>query len=147
MLRFLRRRLLLLIPGLLGLSVITFAVSRIVPGDPVKLAAGPQARPEQIQKLAAEFGMDRPLPEQYFRYMTGLVQGNWGYSISTKRAVGPDLLTFFAATGQCVFYGYYYLIANMCVILTRIAQHTYAKYFFGPAVVGYIEPGFLLYHF
>lgn len=98
MLRFLRRRLLLMIPVLLGLSVITFAVSRIVPGDPVKLAAGPQARPEQIQKLASEFGMDRPLPEQYFRYMTGLVQGNWGYSISTKRAVGPDLLTFFAAT-------------------------------------------------
>lgn len=98
MLRFLGRRLLLTIPVLLGLSVITFWVSRIVPGDPVKLAAGPQARPEQIEKLAQEFGMDRPLPEQYFRYMGGLLQGNWGYSISTKRAVGPDLVTFFSAT-------------------------------------------------
>ncbi|MEZ4667358.1 MAG: ABC transporter permease [Anaerolineae bacterium] len=98
MLRFLRRRLLLMIPVLLGLSVITFAVSRLVPGDPVKLAAGPQARPEQIEKLAREFGLDRPLPEQYFRYMAGLAQGNWGYSISTKREVGPDLVTFFAAT-------------------------------------------------
>lgn len=98
MLRFLGRRLLLILPVLLGLSVITFAVSRIVPGDPVKLAAGPQARPEQITKLAEEFGLDRPLPEQYVRYMTGLLQGNWGYSISTKRAVGPDLLTYFTAT-------------------------------------------------
>lgn len=98
MLRFLGRRLLLMIPVLLGLSVITFVVSRIVPGDPVKLAAGPQARPEQIEKLAKEFGMDRPLPEQYVNYMTGLLQGNWGYSISTKREVGRDLLTFFAAT-------------------------------------------------
>lgn len=98
MLRFLGRRLLLTIPVLLGLSVITFMVSRIVPGDPVKLAAGPQARPEQIEKLAREFGMDRPLPEQYLRYMGGLFQGNWGYSISTKRAVGPDLVIFFTAT-------------------------------------------------
>lgn len=98
MLRFLGRRLLLMIPVLLGLSVMTFVVSRIVPGDPVKLAAGPQARPEQIEKLTQEFGLDKPLPEQYFMYMSGLLQGNWGYSISTKREVGPDLITYFTAT-------------------------------------------------
>jgi peptide/nickel transport system permease protein len=88
---------------LLGLSIITFAVSRIVPGDPVKLAAGPQARPEQIEKLTQEFGLDRPLPEQYLNYMAGLLQGNWGYSISTKRDVGRDLLTYFAATLELTF--------------------------------------------
>jgi peptide/nickel transport system permease protein len=98
MLRFLGRRLLLIPPVLLGLSIITFAVSRIVPGDPVKLAAGPQARPEQIEKLAQEFGLDRPLPEQYLRYMGGLLQGNWGYSISNRRDVGQDLLRYFTAT-------------------------------------------------
>jgi len=98
MLRFIGRRLLLIIPVLIGLSLITFTVSRIVPGDPVKLAAGSQARPEQILKLQEEFGLDRPLPEQYLRYMGGLLQGNWGYSISTKRAVGPDLITYFTAT-------------------------------------------------
>ncbi len=98
MLRFLGRRLLLIPPVLLGLSIITFAVSRIVPGDPVKLAAGPQARPEQIEKLTQEFGLDRPLPEQYLRYMGGLLQGNWGYSISNRRDVGQDLLRYFTAT-------------------------------------------------
>ncbi len=98
MLRFLARRLLIIPLILLGLSIVTFTVSRLVPGDPVKLAAGPQARPEQIIKLTEEFGLDRPLPEQYFMYMTGLLQGNWGYSISTKREVGPDLVTYFAAT-------------------------------------------------
>lgn len=98
MLRFLARRLLIIPLILLGLSLVTFTVSRLVPGDPVKLAAGPQARPEQIIKLTEEFGLDRPLPEQYFMYMTGLLQGNWGYSISTKREVGPDLVTYFAAT-------------------------------------------------
>ena len=98
MLRFLARRLIVIPVILLGLSIITFGVSRLVPGDPVKLAAGPQARPEQIEKLAKEFGMDRPLIEQYLTYMKGLLQGNWGYSISTKRQVGPDLLTYFGAT-------------------------------------------------
>ena len=98
MLRFLARRLLIIPVILLGLSLTTFIVSRLVPGDPVKLAAGPQARPEQVQKLAEEFGMNKPLPEQYLSYMAGLFQGNWGYSISTKRAVGPDLLTYFTAT-------------------------------------------------
>lgn len=98
MLRFLARRILIIPLILLGLSLITFAVSRLVPGDPVKLAAGPQARPEQILRMTEEFGLDRPLPEQYMRYMSGLLQGNWGYSISTRREVGPDLITYFTAT-------------------------------------------------
>jgi peptide/nickel transport system permease protein len=98
MLRFLGRRLLIIPIILIGLSLITFVVSRMVPGVPVKLAAGPQARPEQIQKLAQEFGMDLPLPQQYLNYMVGLLHGNWGYSISTKREVGSDLLTYFTAT-------------------------------------------------
>ena len=98
MLRFLLRRILLIPPVLVGLSIITFTVSRIVPGDPVKLAAGPQARPEQIEILTREFGLDRPLPEQYINYMAGLLQGDWGYSISNRREVGRDLVTYFAAT-------------------------------------------------
>lgn len=98
MLRFLIRRILLIPLVLLGLSVITFTVSRIVPGDPVKLAAGPQARPEQITKLTQEFGLDQPLYVQYLRYMSGLVQGNWGYSISTHREVWSDLVRYFTAT-------------------------------------------------
>src|ERR1700674_4894071 len=98
MMRYLRRRLLLIPVVLFGLSLVTFAVSHIVPGDPVKLAAGPQARPEQIVKLTKEFGLDRPLPEQYLMYMGRLLQGDWGQSISTHREVGPDLLTYFTAT-------------------------------------------------
>jgi peptide/nickel transport system permease protein len=82
----------------------TFAIARMVPGDPVKLAAGPQARPEQILKLAAEFGLDRPLPEQYARYMGGLFQGDWGYSIANRRPVLPDLLRYFGATLELVIY-------------------------------------------
>jgi len=98
MIRFLRRRLLTIPIVLLGLSLITFTVSHLLPGDPVKLAAGPQATPEEIVKLAQEFGLDRPLPEQYLSYMGRLLHGNWGQSISTHREVGPDLLIHFTAT-------------------------------------------------
>jgi len=98
MLRYLGRRLLLIPVVLIGLSILTFTIARIVPGDPVKLAAGPQARPEQVERLRADFGLDRPLIEQYFTYMGGLIQGNWGYSISNRRAVGPDLVRYFMAT-------------------------------------------------
>lgn len=98
MLRYLLTRVLWIPVVLLLLSLITFVISRMVPGDPVKLSAGPQARPEQIQRLTEEFGLDRPLPEQYLRYMARLLQGDWGYSISNRRAVLPDLLTYFAAT-------------------------------------------------
>src|SRR5260370_15126320 len=98
MMGFLRRCLLLIPVVLFGLTLVTFDASHIVPGDPVKLAAGPQARPEQIDKLAHEFGLDRPLPEQYLMYMGQLLQGNWGESISTHRDVGRDLVIHFAAT-------------------------------------------------
>jgi peptide/nickel transport system permease protein len=104
MLRYTLSRLLWIPVVLLVLSVMTFAIARMVPGDPVKLAAGPQARPEQILKLAAEFGLDRPLPEQYARYMGGLFQGDWGYSIANRRPVLPDLLRYFGATLELVIY-------------------------------------------
>ena len=55
-------------------------------------------------------------------------------------------IQFLTTTGKGVFYGYHDLIANTGIVLSRIAQHSYAKHFFGTAVVGYIEPGFLLYH-
>lgn len=98
MLRYIGRRLLLIPVVLIGLSILTFVISRVVPGDPVKLAAGTQARPEQIERLRADFGLDRPLVEQYLMYMGGLLQGNWGYSISNRREVGPDLVRYFMAT-------------------------------------------------
>ena len=93
MLRFLSRRLITIPLVLLGLSLITFTVSRLVPGDPVKLAAGPQARPEQIQKLASEFGLDKPLPTQFWIWVQNAAQGNLGTSISSRTRVGLSVST------------------------------------------------------
>jgi peptide/nickel transport system permease protein len=92
------RRLLLMILVLVGLSIVTFVLSHIVPGDPVRLAAGPRATGEQIRKLEEEFGFDKPLPTQYLNYMKGVLRGDLGRSLNTRRPVVVDLRQYFPAT-------------------------------------------------
>ncbi len=99
---YLLRRFLFIIPVLIGLSLLTFTISHLVPGDPVMLVAGPQATKEEIAALAAEFGMDQPLPTQYVRYMADLLRGDLGRSIMTRRQVADDLRLFFPATLELV---------------------------------------------
>ncbi len=96
------RRLLLLIPTLFGVSLLTFALSRIVPGDPARLAAGAQATPEMYEQIRREFGLDQPLPVQYWNYLTGMLQGDWGNSILSRRPVAEDLASFWPATFELV---------------------------------------------
>lgn len=102
MIFYLLRRVLLLVPMLLGLSLLLFVVARLLPGDPVGLAAGPNATPELIAQLREEFGLDQSLPMQYWTYLTGLVQGDWGVSVFTRRPVFDDLLTYLPATLELV---------------------------------------------
>ena len=92
------RRLLLVIPLLLGLSLLTFTVSRVLPGDPVGLAAGPQATEEIREQIRQDFGLDKPLPVQYVNYMAGALRGDLGESLYTRHRVADDLATFFPAT-------------------------------------------------
>jgi len=95
---YLVRRILHLIPVLLGLSVLIFVVSRVIPGDPLRLALGTEATEEQVQQLRQQTGLDRPLVVQYITYMAGVLRGDFGYSLRTHRNVTKDLLDFFPAT-------------------------------------------------
>ncbi|MCA0948063.1 ABC transporter permease [Salipiger pacificus] len=99
---YLTRRVLMLVPMLLGLSLLLFVVARLLPGDPVGLAAGPNASSELIAQLREEFGLDQSLPMQYWTYLSGLVQGDWGVSVFTRRPVFDDLLTYLPATLELV---------------------------------------------
>ena len=102
MLHFALRRLVLLVPVLVGLTLIVFAIAHLLPGDPVKLAAGPQATQAEVAALARELGTDQPLPVQYWRYVTGLVAGDWGQSVLTRRPVWDDLKVYLPATLELV---------------------------------------------
>ena len=95
---YILRRIALIIPTLVGLSVLTFSIARIVPGDPVGLAAGPLATAEIKEALRREFGFDQPLPIQYVNYMAGLFRGDWGESLYTRRKVVSELRAFWPAT-------------------------------------------------
>ncbi len=99
---YLLRRLLLVIPTLIGVSILTFILSRVVPGDPARLAAGAQATPEMYAQIRQEFGLDDPLPVQYWNYVTGIVQGDWGKSILSRRPVLDDLRVYWPATFELV---------------------------------------------
>ncbi|RIK43538.1 MAG: peptide ABC transporter, partial [Chloroflexi bacterium] len=99
---YILRRLLLFIPVLLGLSLLTFTLTHVVPGDPALLAAGPQANEAMVQQIREEFGLDDPLPVQYWNYLTGLAEGDWGRSVLSRRPVTADLRAFWPATLELV---------------------------------------------
>lgn len=92
MIRFILRRLAGSAAVLLGLSVITFVLARVVPSDPAAVYIGPKARPEEIARVTAQLGLDRPLPVQYLAYMRDMLTGDWGTSIATKRPVLDEIL-------------------------------------------------------
>jgi peptide/nickel transport system permease protein len=98
MIRFILRRLVGLVLVLVGVSIITFALSQLVPVDPVASALGQNAREDQIEAYRKELGLDRPAVVQYFSYVGRLLQGDFGKSIRTRRAVADDLRDFFPAT-------------------------------------------------
>ncbi|HEV2038211.1 MAG TPA: ABC transporter permease, partial [Candidatus Eremiobacteraceae bacterium] len=80
----------------------TFIISHLVPGDPVQLAAGPQASRADIERLRAEYGLEQPLPVQYVVYVSNLLRGDWGRSVLSRRPVAEDLRVFFPATLELV---------------------------------------------
>ena len=91
-------RLLWFVPTLLGLLVVTFVISRVIPADPVALVAGETATPAQVDALRHQLGYDRPLPVQFVSYVGDLVRGDLGTSLYTTRPIADDLAARLPAT-------------------------------------------------
>ena len=91
-------RLVWFVPTLLGLLVVTFVISRVVPADPVALVAGETATPAQIEALRRDLGFDRPLPVQFVDYIGRLARGDMGVSLFTRRPILDDLVHRLPAT-------------------------------------------------
>jgi peptide/nickel transport system permease protein len=96
--RFLVRRLLLLVPVLMGVSVIVFLVLHLAPGDPAEIMLGSQATQADRMRLRADLGLDDPLYVQYARWMGHVVQGDLGRSLWMRRPVLGEVLTRLKAT-------------------------------------------------
>jgi peptide/nickel transport system permease protein len=96
--RFLLKRVAYGVPILLGVSILTFATVKMVPGDPVAAILGPNATPQARATVTKQMGLDQPVPVQYFRWLWHCVQGNFGTSIAKQQPVGSLVLDAFGNT-------------------------------------------------
>ncbi len=97
---YILRRLLLAVPVLLGVTLLTFLIAKVTPGDPVRIMLGPQATNEQIARARAELGLDDPVHVQFGRYVWGALRGDLGLSIRGRRPVLDEILARFPSTFQ-----------------------------------------------
>jgi peptide/nickel transport system permease protein len=95
---YLSRRVALLVPTLLGVSVLAFSLIHLVPGDPAAVMLGERANARAVAELRHELGLDRPLPVQYWRFLTSALQGDLGRSIKTREKVSVEMAQRFPAT-------------------------------------------------
>lgn len=126
--RFLLERVISLIFKLLGMVVILFLVTHMLPADPAAVAAGTNARPEQIEAMREHLGLDQPLPVQFADYLQGLLRGDLGRSIRTRRPVLDDLRVFFPATLELA------LLAATALLLIGIPLGVVAAIYEGTVV-------------
>lgn len=96
--RYLLRRLAFVVPQLIGITFITFVSIRLIPGDPARLIAGPNATEEAMAAITKRLGLDRPILVQYWIYLKGLLRGDLGTSYRTRAAVSSDIFQRLPAT-------------------------------------------------
>jgi len=103
-LQYLVKHLMQLVPVLLGISVITFFLIRMIPGDPAHILLGPRATPEAVQQLTERMGLDQPVLTQYLIYMKNLFQGELGHSIIIQQPVSTLIFERLDVTVFLVLY-------------------------------------------
>jgi peptide/nickel transport system permease protein len=111
MLAFVVRRLLLLVPILLGLSILLFLWIRALPGGPAESLLGERATPEAIEQIERTYGLDRPIHEQYLKYLQNLLNGDLGTSIASRRPVTEEIERRFPATVELALAAMIFAIA------------------------------------
>lgn len=109
-LRTLLEKFILLVMTLFGMAIIVFFVAQVVPADPARVAAGKGARPEQVEAMRKSLGLDKPLSVQFWAYMSGLVKGDLGRSLITRRPVLEELKLFFPATLELTLFSEFLII-------------------------------------
>ena len=101
--RYFLKRLLMLIPVLLGVSILIFSIVHLAPGDPAEIMMGPDATQAELEAFRVKLGFDRPLVEQYFTFITKALRGDLGESIKTNTPVMEEIAVSFPATLTLAF--------------------------------------------
>jgi peptide/nickel transport system permease protein len=98
-------RLMMALPSLIGVIIVTFILTRALPGDPAAYFAGPAATKEAVEQVRAKLGLDRPLPIQFVGYVTDLAQGNFGTSLTTGQPVLTEIRNRLPASAELTLLG------------------------------------------
>ncbi|MGM0446205.1 MAG: ABC transporter permease [Bacillota bacterium] len=132
---------------LLGLSIIIFFISRVLPGDPARMALGPYASKDQVEVLRQSMGLDKPLFIQYFTYITSLFKGDFGMSMITKRNVLIDLKYHLPATLELISFTILWVIflgIPLGVITAAKKDSTLDNIFKTFSFAAVVTPGFIV---
>ena len=108
------KRVTMAIPSLIGVVIVTFLLTRMLPGDPAAYFAGPAATPQAIQEVRAKLGLDKPLIQQFGRYVFDLTHGNLGTSLTTGQPVISELRTRLPASAELTLLG---LLVSIAIAL------------------------------
>lgn len=111
--RYIARRMLAAVPVLVGVTVVVFALTQLIPGDPAVLMLGENASPELLSVVRKQMGLDLPLYVRYARWLGGVVRGDFGVSLIDSRAIMPEIVRRLPKTGL--------LLATSMVISLLIA--------------------------
>jgi peptide/nickel transport system permease protein len=112
--KLLFKRMLLVIPNLIGVIIVTFLLTRALPGDPAAYFAGPAAGKEAIEQIRVKLGLDKPLIVQFGRYVADLAHGNLGNSLSTGQPVVTEIRNRLPASAELTLFG---LILSIAIAL------------------------------
>src|SRR5437588_6689940 len=105
MLRMIWPRMLVAVPSLIGVVILTFLLTRALPGDPAAYFAGPAATQEAIEQIRIKLGLDQPLYVQFVRYAGDLARGDLGNSLTTGQPVGYEIRTRLPASAELTLLG------------------------------------------
>src|SRR6516164_3794072 len=105
MLMMVVKRMLIAVPSLIGVVIVTFLLTRALPGDPAAYFAGPAATREAIDQIRVKLGLDKPLYFQFVRYVGDLAQGDLGNSLTTGQPVTQELKTRLPASAELTLLG------------------------------------------
>jgi len=141
------KRTIFLIPTLLGIVVLVFFISHIIPADPAALVAGPFADQKQIEEIRRMYGFDRPFYEQLWMYLIQLIRGDLGESLYTRRPVAWEIKSRFPATLELAFVSLFFsvLLGIPIGILTAVRRNQWIDHLFrGITIAGLAIAAFWL---
>src|SRR3981189_879727 len=100
MLMMIGKRLMFAVPSLIGVVIVTFLLTRALPGHPAASFAGPPAGKEAVEQIRKKLGLDKPLIEQFFRYTVDLAHGDFGNSLTTGQPVATEIRNRLPASAE-----------------------------------------------